>query len=66
MSSSEKAKEITTSPCNKVCKIDHNNICLGCFRTLEEIGKWSIISAAEKARINSSVTQRKISYKTRH
>ena len=29
------------SPCNKVCRIDPaSGLCLGCARTLEEIGRW--------------------------
>jgi len=31
-----------TTPCIKVCVVDgESGLCLGCFRTLEEIAGWS-------------------------
>jgi len=32
------------SPCNKICKLDSNNICIGCKRTINEITQWSMFS----------------------
>lgn len=29
------------SPCIKVCVLNENDICTGCFRTLEEIKLWT-------------------------
>jgi predicted Fe-S protein YdhL (DUF1289 family) len=29
------------SPCIKVCVLSENNICTGCFRTLDEIKTWT-------------------------
>jgi predicted Fe-S protein YdhL (DUF1289 family) len=38
--------ESPPSPCNKVCTIDRRTgWCLGCWRTGEEIGAWSTMSA---------------------
>jgi len=31
----------TDSPCSKVCTLDDNDICLGCLRSLDEIGVWA-------------------------
>ena len=50
------------SPCINFCKIDEHEICLGCFRSLEEIGKWSTSSYAEKIAINESAALRKSLY----
>ena len=37
------------SPCVGVCQLDDERThCVGCGRTLEEIGAWSRMSAAEK------------------
>jgi len=47
------------SPCINVCKLNHHDICVGCFRTLEEIGKWSKSSDEEKIAINELVDRRK-------
>lgn len=29
------------SPCIRICCLDDHDICLGCFRSLEEITGWS-------------------------
>jgi uncharacterized protein len=40
------------SPCVKVCTIDARcELCLGCGRTVDEIARWSAMSAAERARL---------------
>lgn len=37
------------SPCNGVCDMDwKNDICVGCFRTPGEIGRWRSMSDAQK------------------
>lgn len=37
------------SPCVSVCEMDEAAMrCKGCFRTLDEIGVWSILDDAEK------------------
>jgi predicted Fe-S protein YdhL (DUF1289 family) len=41
---------VIASPCNRVCRIDPaSGLCLGCARTLEEIGRWSAMSNEEQA-----------------
>ncbi|GLT20073.1 hypothetical protein GCM10007938_38560 [Vibrio zhanjiangensis] len=39
------------SPCVRMCCLDEKNICLGCYRTLDEILEWSAYSAQDKARV---------------
>ncbi len=40
------------SPCVKLCKIDaENSLCIGCYRTLDEISVWSRASAPQKLQI---------------
>jgi predicted Fe-S protein YdhL (DUF1289 family) len=40
------------TPCVKVCIVDGaSGLCLGCWRTLSEIGGWSGLSDAERERI---------------
>jgi len=36
------------SPCIQVCAMDTDGYCLGCHRTLDEIGRWTSLSAAEQ------------------
>ena len=48
------------SPCNDVCKLDEQTgWCLGCYRTLDEIGSRSSLADADKrAVIERSATRR--------
>jgi uncharacterized protein len=40
------------SPCVKICTLDaRSGLCLGCGRTVEEIARWTVMSAGERARI---------------
>ena len=40
------------SPCVKICTLDaRSGLCLGCGRTIDEIARWTAMSAAERARI---------------
>jgi predicted Fe-S protein YdhL (DUF1289 family) len=51
---------IIKSPCIKVCEIDHlSGFCVGCFRTLEEIGKWTVMGEGEKENVLKEVAFRK-------
>ena len=36
------------SPCNRICTLNDNNVCQGCKRTLDEIGRWTLMTAAER------------------
>jgi predicted Fe-S protein YdhL (DUF1289 family) len=47
------------SPCTKVCTLDaRSGLCLGCGRTIDEIARWSAMSAAERARIMAELPGR--------
>lgn len=39
---------ITPSPCIGKCGLDAQEICRGCFRTINEILQWQKMSEAEK------------------
>lgn len=48
------------TPCIKVCVVDGaSSLCLGCFRTLSEIGGWSALSDAERAEIMDELPRRR-------
>ena len=41
--------ELVASPCVSVCTVDKaSGICIGCLRTLKEIGAWRTMTLAEK------------------
>ena len=52
-------KAIAT-PCVKVCIVDGaSSLCLGCYRTLAEIGGWSGLTDDERAAIMAELPDRR-------
>lgn len=47
------------SPCIRRCCLDDDDVCVGCFRTLNEITAWSSMSEDEKARCVARSAERK-------
>ena len=48
------------SPCNKVCVIDAAcGLCIGCGRSLAEIGGWISMTADERRRIMAELPARR-------
>ncbi len=39
------------SPCISICALDDNDICMGCFRSVEEITRWSQADDSERKTI---------------
>jgi predicted Fe-S protein YdhL (DUF1289 family) len=47
------------SPCNKVCVVHPTlGVCIGCGRSLDEIGRWIDFAPAERARIMAQLPSR--------
>ena len=47
------------SPCRNICTLDRDRrLCLGCGRTLDEIGRWSRMSEAEKQAVLDRLARR--------
>jgi predicted Fe-S protein YdhL (DUF1289 family) len=52
-------EEPVTSPCVSVCTIDKSSgLCIGCLRTLKEIGAWRTMSPADKRATVAACTER--------
>lgn len=52
------------SPCVKVCFVDPGSqICVGCFRTMEELGCWTRYSDAEREAIMDALPEREAAYR---
>ncbi len=48
-----------SSPCVKLCQLDPaTRLCLGCGRSLNEIGRWSNLSEAERRAIMTELPAR--------
>ena len=47
------------SPCVKVCTLEaRSGLCLGCGRTIDEIARWTAMSAAEHSRVIAELPAR--------
>ncbi len=48
------------SPCISVCQVDNTTgCCIGCFRSIDEIREWPIMTAEEKTEALARVAERK-------
>jgi uncharacterized protein len=48
------------SPCVSICKMDPTNgLCLGCWRTLNEIAAWSALDDARRAEVMAELPGRR-------
>jgi len=47
------------SPCISVCLLDEQDICLGCFRSADEITDWLMASPQQKREILERSVQRR-------
>ena len=48
------------TPCIQVCIVDgQSGLCLGCFRTLSEIGGWAGFSETERAALMAALPGRR-------
>jgi len=46
------------SPCSAVCALDENDVCIGCYRTSEEITNWGVMDNDEKIKVLKNVSER--------
>lgn len=40
--------ETVKSPCIDICSLDEQDVCVGCYRTLQEITDWSAMDNAQR------------------
>ena len=51
--------QITESPCVRICAIDgRTGLCVGCGRTLAEIGAWAALSPEQRSRVMQELPAR--------
>ena len=58
MSQSPAKAEVVLSPCVGVCALDDDDICIGCWRSGEEISRWGYLDNAAKRAILKKVEER--------
>ena len=53
------ARDEIESPCIKICVIHpQERLCVGCYRSIDEIGRWSHYSPAERQAIMADLPAR--------
>jgi uncharacterized protein len=52
------------SPCVRNCCLDDDNICLGCFRSIDEIKQWGLANHHERLLILQNAKQRRVAHQT--
>jgi uncharacterized protein len=52
------------SPCVRNCCLDDDLVCLGCFRSIEEIKEWSIVDDHRRRLILQNAMQRREASRT--
>jgi hypothetical protein len=49
-----------STPCIKVCVVDgESGLCMGCFRSLPEVGRWSRMSEEERVQVMAGLERRR-------
>ena len=52
------------SPCKRVCVVDPNAaMCVGCFRTMDELGRWMSMTQQERLAIKAELKAREAAYR---
>jgi len=59
------SKEPIPNPCIRHCCLDQDDICLGCYRSVDEILRWSQSSNQQRQEILRACTRRKAERKGR-
>ncbi len=59
-------KKATASPCVRNCCLNEDDICLGCFRSLEDIVGWSRATEQQKQDILRLTEVRKADYQRKY
>lgn len=62
----QEAKVFRFSPCDGSCRLNsETNLCVGCFRTIEEIISWHSYSQEYKELVYKKIEERKSSFQNR-
>ena len=46
------------SPCISICALDSDDICLGCYRSGDEITEWTMLSESQKRQVLKNARRR--------
>ena len=60
MNMNKKQQELPISPCVSNCCLDEEDICLGCFRHIDEITGWHSADTKQRLDILQKIEVRKV------
>jgi len=46
------------SPCINICTLDEDGYCRGCYRTIQEIANWSLMTPSEQRELLPELKRR--------
>jgi predicted Fe-S protein YdhL (DUF1289 family) len=49
---------LLASPCISICALDVDDVCVGCYRSGQEITRWSVADNTERRAILASAAER--------
>ncbi len=52
-------ESVNRSPCNSICNLKADGHCEGCYRTIEEIAGWSVMSEDDRSRVLKVIAVRR-------
>lgn len=52
-------KKKIKSPCQLICTYDTDNICVGCYRSAEEVANWDSYSDEKKLKVLGDTAKRR-------
>ena len=58
-------KRTIPSPCVRNCCLNEKDVCLGCFRHLDEITRWTEADDVERCLILEKATARKVAHRAK-
>lgn len=51
MNATDSVREVVASPCVSICALDGDDVCIGCFRTGQEISRWGRLSEQQQREV---------------
>jgi predicted Fe-S protein YdhL (DUF1289 family) len=52
------AIQVVKSPCVSICCLDDKDICLGCYRSCDEICQWGAMNSEQRTDVMKKVAER--------
>ena len=60
MEANTPSSQPASTPCIKVCVVDgESGLCMGCFRSLPEVGRWGRMSEPERLEVMAGLADRR-------